>query len=505
MNKVLLVGIDGGTWNAIQLLIKTGKLPTFKRLIEEGASGPLMSTVPPISAPAWASIYTGKNPGKHGVFEFINQSGEIVTSSHIRERKLWQYLSDVGYSCCIINAPITYPPDNINGYMVSSWLTPAGREDFTYPSSLVKLLKERGYKIDITLGRERLWTEVKNFKNRYTLLKEAYRIMKRRLDVALELMATRNWDFFFIVFTLSDVIQHLFWDKKEVLHNLYSRLDTYIAKLATSFNSNCCKEEDEPYLFVISDHGFRNSPKKALNLFPIIKDFKEVKFTLWDRFWSHPSVFNLLRVKIPRLGKLFDLTKQLPLEINSSGIYIDRRRIRPPQKYEELRQKLIEILGQIESPNKDRKIFTKIWKREDIYSGHNMGGSLDIAFLCQPEYAVYFNPFSGNLWSVYPWRSLPGDHSLEGIVLIFGPGVKKASHIRNASVYDITPTINYIMGLKVPTDTDGNVLVSVLKNDILEKKPIIYGTYGSYEKQHIIFRVRALKERLKKLRARTEK
>ncbi len=68
--KLVIVGIDGGTFKVINPLIAEGKLPHLEKLINSGVKGILKSTYPPITAAAWVSFMTGKNPGKHGYFDF---------------------------------------------------------------------------------------------------------------------------------------------------------------------------------------------------------------------------------------------------------------------------------------------------------------------------------------------------------------------------------------------------------------------------------------------------
>jgi predicted AlkP superfamily phosphohydrolase/phosphomutase len=71
---VIVIALDGATFDLLDPWLDEGVLPTLARLIAGGVSGRLSSTLPPITAPAWASFMTGKNPGKHGVFDFFPAS-----------------------------------------------------------------------------------------------------------------------------------------------------------------------------------------------------------------------------------------------------------------------------------------------------------------------------------------------------------------------------------------------------------------------------------------------
>ena len=68
MARVVVVGIDAASWNLLEPWIRDGVLPNLKLLVEGGAYGPLESTYPFITSPAWKSFSTSKNPGKIGIF-----------------------------------------------------------------------------------------------------------------------------------------------------------------------------------------------------------------------------------------------------------------------------------------------------------------------------------------------------------------------------------------------------------------------------------------------------
>ncbi|MFQ6053764.1 MAG: alkaline phosphatase family protein, partial [Candidatus Bathyarchaeia archaeon] len=73
--RVLLLGLDGATFDIIEPMARSGRLPNLARLISEGSSGVLESTLPPVTLPAWVSMVTGKNPGKLGVFDLLSRDG----------------------------------------------------------------------------------------------------------------------------------------------------------------------------------------------------------------------------------------------------------------------------------------------------------------------------------------------------------------------------------------------------------------------------------------------
>src|SRR5205807_10665929 len=96
-NKLLVIGLDGASFNVLDPLIEKGYLPNLSRLISAGSRADLETTFPPITAVAWSSFMTGKNPGKHGIFEFVrrerNSKRELAVNASFRQgRAIWDLL-----------------------------------------------------------------------------------------------------------------------------------------------------------------------------------------------------------------------------------------------------------------------------------------------------------------------------------------------------------------------------------------------------------------------------
>ncbi|MBU1940188.1 MAG: alkaline phosphatase family protein, partial [Candidatus Thermoplasmatota archaeon] len=143
MKRVILVGIDGATPQLLFKWIDEGVLPTFSRFRQQGSWGKLRSTLPPFSAPAWTSIVTGCNPGKHGIYGFESTgtlTPHLVNSRYRKVPAIWTYLTQAGLKNIIINVPGSYPPESINGFMITGLLTPSADSQFTYPADLKQRL-----------------------------------------------------------------------------------------------------------------------------------------------------------------------------------------------------------------------------------------------------------------------------------------------------------------------------------------------------------------------------
>lgn len=455
MVRVLVLGLDGASWDLLTPWISEKKLPTLEKLMKNGIYGKLESTMPYLTAPAWTSLATGKNPGKHGIFDFVTSDGRIVNSNDVKSERIWEILSKNGLSCCVINFPVTYPPKRINGCMISSFLTPPGREDFTYPSFLIKTLKKNDYKIDVEFEKYKLpkdQNKIKKYYLRFKLLPEIYDITRKRFEISIKLMKVKKWDFFIIVFKMTDSICHLFWDRKDVLLKFFRKLDNYMKKIIQEFEKN----GNEYFTFVVSDHGFGPAPTKCVNLYPLLKDL--VKPSLKWKFMSYlfdiPGISRMISKtsKIWIVRKSF-IGKQQQLGVKLWGMYL---------KNPKLRKKIIQRLREIRIPNRKEKVFRGVWERKDVYKGKYVKDAPDVIFLPKPDYKPAYLP--SNKIFTEGFSVMPGDHTFypHGIFIISGKNCKKNYKI-DIKITDITPTILHIFNIPIPTDMDGRPLKKALE------------------------------------------
>jgi predicted AlkP superfamily phosphohydrolase/phosphomutase len=140
-DRVLVIGLDGATFDLIKPWADEGYLPTLTRLLKEGAHGSLRSTLPPMTAPAWTSFATGVNPAKHRLYDWVARQPDSyrfqpVTSLDCKAPTIYSLLGDAGRKVCVINVPMTYPPLSVNGVMISGMPAPTANSSITYPETL---------------------------------------------------------------------------------------------------------------------------------------------------------------------------------------------------------------------------------------------------------------------------------------------------------------------------------------------------------------------------------
>jgi len=255
---VFVVGLDGATWKVINPLLKRNKLPFIKTLLKKSKHGVLKSTVPPLTATAWTSFQTGLSPTEHGVFGFLNYrenplKPKIFNSTNIPKEKIWN-----GTKSLIVNMPLTYPLQKMNGITVSSFLTPPG-EDYVYPKKYQNKLDSMGYKIDLLVEEKYGLLNDKKYSHKESreMLNKLVEISKKRAETFKYLAKGLDFGFYFILFKGTDLAQHLFWGTK-FLKDYYIEIDKILLDLYTFYEKIKSKEKS---FLVISDHGFHASAK----------------------------------------------------------------------------------------------------------------------------------------------------------------------------------------------------------------------------------------------------
>ena len=528
--KVVVIGLDGGTLDLMKPWIEKDELPTFKEIVKNGIYGKLKSTTPYYSAPAWVSISTGCNPGKHGIYDFFRTDSykkKIINSRLRRVDAIWNILTKNDKKSIVVNVPGTYPPDKINGFMITGLLTPSYDSKFTHPENL----KDRLIKDDIgkyELERVTVDDLPKNLTARYApekLAKQINEISTSHAHVTMKLMKECNWDFAMMVFRGTDDIQHLLWNRKDLILSCYKKADSYIGEMI--------KNNPDAQFIIVSDHGFGLAEKyvyinNALynaGYIKTISDPSKSFYTIINMIFEKISrfIFHLIPiqkiVRTPIGRKLilssisgsnidFSKTTGFYFSVCSRGIRItlkDKYKTGSVKKgdYEKIRKELIDFISNLRDPETKQKIVKKIYNFEEIYGKDAQNDPLDIIFDLKEEYSAQellqppkdvLNKEKGKLTvfskpGFYDWI---GDHRPHGILFMYGNNIKKGEKI-DANVVDIVPTVLASMNIPIPNNIDGNVI-----KDAFIKEPSIKKVKVS-EKQNLKLSSSELKK-IKKLR-----
>ena len=501
--KVVLLGLDGVPFELVSDLASRGYLPNLRRVLEEGASGILRSTIPPLSPIAWSSIMTGLNPGKHGVFGFVDRYMRPLSSRKIRGRAIWDLVSLARGKAICLNVPLTYPPYPLNGIIVSGAPCPKDKVVSSPPEVANELKEQFSYRLDIRLLSE----EYQGLKEE-DFLEQAKEVMELRAEALLYLAEKSKWDILCAVFTTMDRIQHVFFGRafedspffepraRDILIHYYSLLDALIGKLMSEFLS-------EAIIVFSSDHGFEPL-YKYVGLQNILEAFLTRKRSL-------RVFYTLLMRLIDKLG-LIDPAKRLLRKSRIAGgarralgggfecgmgfIYISN------PSFRKALDELVRYLQTVIDPEEGRRIIKKVYRREELYHGPFLKDAPDLLLVPELGYELRVI-MPGGLKRVRPVMGMTfktGTHmssmARRGFFAIIGDGIAEGLRIE-ADVYDIVPTVLHILGLPIPSDVDGKVLMDVFKEGSeLAKRPI---KKVSLRARRIALRAHDIKRRLKRL------
>jgi predicted AlkP superfamily phosphohydrolase/phosphomutase len=525
-NSVVVIGLDGGSFRTLEPWIRDGSLPNLGELIEDGASGPLTTVVPPETATAWSSFMTGKNPGKHGIFGFTakeKETGRIVPVSAASRtgRALWDLLSDTGKRALVLNVPTTYPPHPLNGVLISGFLTPKGKRDFVYPPSLLKEIEERFGPYPLYMRT--YFSANLSDANAERFLHELHEEARIKFKVMHYLMDRVSPDFVMFHLWGTDRIQHDLWNVIDEEHPAYDqafagkyrhRIVEYFAAVDAEIGKVRDRLAEDTTLVIMSDHGFGPIHKTIdLNVWLLEQGYIHIKksavsrlrFWAWKRGFTYEVLLRLV-LKLLRFGlRLPDIspadtvnmvrenslnpllslndvdwsrTKAYSkmgvgqIVINVEGRE-ERGWIKEGEEYHRIRDEIICSLRDMRDPVTGRPIEGQIYTREEIYHGPHLEEAPDITFLPLEDntMASALMGFTTRQWIVDN-AFLYGNHRMDGILIAHGKNIRRGVSVSDAHLIDLAPTVLHLMGEKIPRDMDGKVLTRIFTDAFTRQEKI---------------------------------
>jgi predicted AlkP superfamily phosphohydrolase/phosphomutase len=448
--RMLIIGLDCAPPELVFDQYRAD-LPHIDWLMRNGLWGQLESCHPPITVPAWSAMMSSQDPGQLGFYGFRNRADYsyeklvTATSRAVKVPRVWDILSRAGKQVAVVGVPQTYPVSEVNGVMVSCFLTPSTQNQYTYPNGLRS-------EIESVVGE--YMVDVKNFRteNKDWLLQQIYEMTEKRFRVVRHFLRNKPWDFFMFVEMGTDRIHHGFWKFSDPSHPKYepgNRFETairgYYKYLDREIGELMNLVDDQTVICVISDHGAKGMAGGiCINEWLIQNGYLALKS-------KPPGVVPLTRCEIDwsktkawaeggYYGRLF---------INVKGR--EPHGIVPPGDYEKMCETLA---GQIEAiPDAEgRPINTKVHFPQQLY--HERKG-------VPPDLLIYF----GNL----AWRSVgsigagrihtfdndtgPDDanHAQHGIFVMHDPQKPgRGKQLQGMNLVDVAPTVLRSFDLPIP-------------------------------------------------------
>ncbi len=457
--KLVVIGLDCVT---PQLLYGPwlDEMPNVRRLLDGGFHANMVSTIPPITVPAWMSMMTSKDPGTLGMYGFRNRAsydyGDLFTvnSNYVKEKTLWNYLSRNRLRSIVMGVPLTYPPKPLNGLMVTSFLTPSKDVDYTHPPEL----KQR---LDEIAGGDYI-IDVKDFRNenKRGTLEQIYRMSRARFMAFRRLLKDEEWDFAMMVEMGPDRLHHAFWRYHDPEHRLYEPgsefedvIHQYYVYMDTELGATLDTLAPDTSVIVVSDHGAKGMHGAVcINEWLIEEGLLAVK-----NYPETPERLGTDNIDWEKTRVWGDGGYYARIFLNVEGR--EPKGQIPAGQLEEFKRELKAKLEAIPDEN-GNNIGTKVFLPEDIY--RECKGT-------PPDLIVYLGDLDWRSAGTIGNRAIhifendtgPDDanHAQEGIFIWSNRGSGTlAGAADKVSIYDITPSILDFYGIPVPEDMVGNVI-----------------------------------------------
>jgi predicted AlkP superfamily phosphohydrolase/phosphomutase len=503
--RVVVIGLDGVAWHLLDPMIEAGVMPRLGAIKERAAHGTLASTVPTYTPPAWTSAVTGVNPGRHGIYGFIEGHSQyehqgLMHSGRIRAATIWELANAQGVRAGIFNLPLTYPPQPLEGWMVSGMLTPGyGEKRPGFASwdkegggnALERKILEwvPDYACDLSANWEADWRSEQ-------LARRALESLSQRELTLRGLLELDPVDLVYSVLETPDRLQHVYYRYMDPDDEMY---DTEAGRHLRPYIHECFAAMDRIVGFlddyagtgaviVCSDHGF-TAWDASVHTNALLASWGYLELRRGARLMQTSAARALVSVakrilpaKVARQakGKTFaaidwGLTRAFASPIPQQGIFVNlkgRERLGTvdPEELEAVKDDLVWRLQELRGPD-GLPVTDRVYRSEEVFSGEALEGAPDVLpVLRDHRFELDDEVFHRRAFT--DQSHLPrGVHHPDGIVAVAGPGVENESGMAH-SVLDVTPTLLYAAGLKLPDGLDGVVMEDAFTPEYLKDHPV---------------------------------
>ena len=518
MSKVYIIGLDGGTFRVIDYLVGKNRLPNFARMMTDGSRATLMSSRPPLTPAAWASFYTGMNPGKTGAIDFFRRIPNTyklspVNSNTISGAPVWSLASSHGKRVCVYNIPVTYPATAVNGIMISGMDAPWPNDHAVYPAEFKESLLEAfpSFEIEPTIDGKYLINHFEDPTGEHIRRLDEY--LNLQIKVIKYLLGKEDWDLFTAVIRSTDSYQHAFWNdvekvmegrestqaemrRAEAVFACYETIDRELGNIWSSLSGR--------NFFIMSDHGFGRLEREVC-LNRVLAEAGLLKFrskSLWRRTKEYlfSNVFARGSSRLP-VGMRRKMLQYLNNDRIASMLFVDaliadidwdntrlysvgqfgclfvNQKGREPNGIVKAGKERSAVLAEAEAslaefadPEDGLPVMTEFHRGDDLYHGPHGGAMPDLVVVMRDHaYRGVFSTYAelseeSLIRKPYrQWKELAptGCHRRQGVLIMHGPDIG-AVDLGTADIIDIVPTVLNLLELPVPEDCDGKLLETAM-------------------------------------------
>jgi predicted AlkP superfamily phosphohydrolase/phosphomutase len=546
---LLILGLDGATLDLVEPWVADGTLPNLSRLLRDGAWGRLASTMPAATFPSWTTFMTGVNPGRHGVFDFTRRDPgsyrvRFVNATFRKARTVWQLLSDAGRRVSVLGLPGTYPPEPINGYMISGFDTPVTTHadaSFVHPPEFASEVERAGgfpfadfQEFNIGPGwHARAADSLCNG-------------IERKVGLAETLLRRERWDCFMLLFGESDTAAHHFWSFHDPasprhdaaaaaelgnpLRRVYAALDEAIGRLIARV--------PDATVMVVSDHGFGGTGTAGVRLNRFLAQQEYLSFAPRTRSarwagrlrsaavraiperWQAPC----FRAAGGRLASRVESgvrfsgidwrgTRAFSEELNYfPAVWLnvqgrDERGTVPVARYQSICDDLTGRLLSWRDPHSGGRVVRRVWQRDALYQGPYVSLAPDLvldletpggySYVGLPSYAENgpaVHTLDASMLAGGKLAGMSGSHRSDGLFVLAGEPVAPG-RLDDVQIADMAPSIMALCGVAAPEHWDGRPVACLAggeRGDAVTDSAGVEMTYTAAEEAN-------LQERLERL------
>jgi predicted AlkP superfamily phosphohydrolase/phosphomutase len=496
--RVIVIGVDGATFRVIDPLVREGRLPNIARMMDGGVRGVLNSTVPAVSPVAWTSFMTGMNPDRHLIFDFSGRvrgtyGFRINTARERKARPFWMSLSEHGRKVFVAGVTMTYPPDPVNGYMISGLGAPtdsAPGSCFFPPALAAEVEKEMGkYRTTPEGDMRRLYRSDRE-KERY--LKGVLEQIDYRVRLFKYMWRKGPFDFSMIFFLDTDGASHYFWKHMDAGHSQYMSGSPFGGAIPDVYEA-VDKAIGEILEFagagtdvvVVSDHGFgplnrvvflnnwlssggylkfKDSAGGGSFLSSIISRARGIKGAARrDVDWGNTKAFFNGTV-----GNIF---------VNLKGR--DPEGTVDPGEYDGVLRAIQAGLEDLTDHATGTKVVDRVYRRDESRGAAGAWSAPDLVVTFKSGYSVVGEEImlhglkdTGEI--IADSRNWSGTHEPDGVFIGSGGAFKKGRSVEGAAIIDVAPTLLHLLGVPVPDGMDGVVLMGAFDEGYIRGNPVSY-------------------------------
>jgi predicted AlkP superfamily phosphohydrolase/phosphomutase len=492
--RVFVLEVSGPTLELLNERIE--RLPNFRRFLRQGAWSRLRSPLQPVLPPAFATLLTGKNPGKTGLFDFFKFPaggyGRIPYSTALlAQEPFYQLLSRRGMRVGMLNVPLTYPLPQVNGFVVSGDEGIEG--DYAWPPEVTRALDAESYSVPFGAsyapGRE------------VEFARRAGDVIALRRRALLRLFEDRTWQFGMLTIHAFGEVLHAFWKFYDPRHPAYTpvarqpglgdpfmdgfeALDQLLGDIVDLVGprglvlvigawSHRLEHSRVHFNALLVNAGYLRFKRSVPAQLKWLAFRLGITAASAERLAHDLNLYRLFHYKLGRgtrsavtsatflsFGDI-DWARTRAVAMGYLGqIYLNVRGHRPQgtiamADYARERDTLRDLLAGIRDPRSGQPMVERVVTRDEAYSGDELTNAPDLIVHLREGYSGQSGFSAGRLVTDAP-ANHSSDHWDQSYLLALGDGIRAGQ--LESRLEDVAPTVLHALGQPVPDDYDGRVL-----------------------------------------------